>query len=171
MAPEAPVYHGADTCYQDRVASEKQRARNSSVPLHRTLIASLVLLLLGAALVTLIFSTEPTASREGATKKTEMVVDVIAVERGRFHPEIVAVGTVTAEQDVVVAPRVQGQVVWLSPQLQPGKLVKVGTPLARLDPADYHNALQQRRSELQQAVTALDLEKGRVAVAKREVDM
>ena len=43
-------------------------------------------LLAGAVITALIFSTEPTATRVAATKKTAMLVQVTKVNRGTYRP-------------------------------------------------------------------------------------
>ncbi|NIR48297.1 efflux transporter periplasmic adaptor subunit, partial [candidate division KSB1 bacterium] len=48
----------------------------------KTLLICGIILIAGAALTTLIFFTEPTATRVGATKETAMLVDVTDIERG-----------------------------------------------------------------------------------------
>ena len=45
----------------------------------KTIVISLSILLAGAAVILLIFNTEPEATRSGATKETAMLVDVVQV--------------------------------------------------------------------------------------------
>ncbi|MDZ7847925.1 MAG: hypothetical protein U5L96_14840 [Owenweeksia sp.] len=47
----------------------------------------MIILVIGAGVTTLVFSTEPTAKRAGATKKTAMLVEVVEVNRGTFSSE------------------------------------------------------------------------------------
>lgn len=137
----------------------------------KTLLISLIILLFGGAATVLIFSTEPTASRSGATKETAMLVDVISVQRGTFQPTIEATGTVQASQDITLSPRVGGEIIQLSENFTPGGYVQKDEMLLQIDPSDYRNLLQQRRSELQQAESDLTIEMGRQNVAEQDYEL
>jgi len=137
----------------------------------KTLLISLGILVAGAAIILLIFNTEPEAQRSGATKQTAMLVNTVQVERSNFTPTISAMGTVVPSQDVMLSPRVGGQIIQLSENFTPGGYVEEGEMLLQIDPADYRNALQQRISELQQAQTNLEIEMGRQNVARQDYEL
>ena len=137
----------------------------------KTLLISVLILLAGGAVTALIFTTEPEASRSGATQETAMLVDVIEIDRGSYYPNIEAMGTVTASQDITLSPRVSGQIIERSDEYTPGGYVREGDTLLRIDPSDYENNLEQRRSELQQAMADLDLEMGRQEAAEKEYEL
>lgn len=134
----------------------------------RTLLICAVLLLVGVAGLFLIFNTEPEADRESAVRQSAMLVDVTTPESGTFRPVIEALGSVSPAQEVMLRPRVSGEVVDLSPHLVPGGFVNAGEVLLRIDDADYRNVLLQRQSEREQAVAELELERGRKLQAERE---
>lgn len=127
------------------------------------------ILLAGALVTLLIFSTEPTAQQEGATKQTAMLVEVVAAEYGNFEPMIPATGSVRAVEDVMLSPVVGGPVVRRSPAFVPGGFVKKGELLLQIDPSDYRNILELRRSEHMQAQTDLNMEMGRQQVARQDL--
>lgn len=129
------------------------------------------ILLTGAAITVLIFSTEPTATQSGATKDTAMLVEVVEVERDNFSPTIRAMGTVEASQDVVLSPRVGGEIIQISENFTPGGYAEEGEVLFQIDPSDFRNTLQQRRSELQQAEADLTIEMGRQNVAQQDYEL
>lgn len=137
----------------------------------KTILISFGILVAGAAIILLIFNTEPEAQRSGATKQTAMLVNTVQVERSNFTPTISAMGTVVPSQDVMLSPRVGGQIIELSENFTPGGYVEEGEMLLQIDPADYRNALQQRRSELQQAQTNLEIEMGRQNVARQDYEL
>jgi len=137
----------------------------------KTLLISLGILVVGAAVTLLIFSTEPEATRSGAVKETAMLVDVVEVERDDYTPAISAMGTVEPSQDIILSPRVEGEIIELSENFTPGGYVKKGEVLLQIDPADYQNILQQRRSELEQAQTDLTIEMGRQNVAREDYQL
>jgi len=136
-----------------------------------TLLICLGLLLVGGGVTTVIFLTEPTAERTGATRETPMLVDVTTVRRDTVQPTIEAMGTVRPSQDVVLSPQVDGQVLRRSDAFTPGGYVEEGEVLLQIDPSDYENTLQQRRSELRQARADLELEMGRQDVARQDYQL
>lgn len=137
----------------------------------RTIIISVGILLAGAAVILLIFNTEPEATRSGATKESAMLVNTVQVERDNFTPTISVMGTVMPSQDITLSPRVSGEITELSENFTPGGYVEQGEMLMQIDPADYRNALQQRKSELQQAQTNLEIEMGRQNVARQDYEI
>jgi RND family efflux transporter MFP subunit len=130
-----------------------------------------LILLVGAAITALIFSTEPKATRITATRKTAMLVDVIRVQQNDYKPTIMAMGTVEPAQDITLSPRVGGEIITLSSAFTPGGFVNKGDVLLQIDPADYQNSLQQRKSELRQAVSDLNVEMGRQNVALKDYQL
>lgn len=134
----------------------------------KTLILSLAILLAGSFLTILIFNTEPTASQSGAAVETAMLVDVIRADQGSYTPNIRATGTVEPSQDVMLSPRVEGEIIELSGNFTPGGYVEKGDLLLQIDPSDYRNALQQRQSELRSSEANLMIEMGQQNVAEQD---
>ncbi len=134
----------------------------------KTLLISLLILALGIVTTAFIFMTEPTAERSGAVRESAMLVEVTGVEPGSFIPTIQAMGTVEPSQDIDVSPRVGGEVMRVGANFTPGGTVRKGEVLLQLDPADYENALAQRKSVLSQAVADLNIELGRQKVAEQD---
>lgn len=125
----------------------------------------------GAVITFFVFMTEPEAQREGATKKTAMLVEVIKVSRGNFTPTVVATGTVQAAKDVILSPQVEGQVIRISENFIPGSFVKKGEVLLQINPADYRNTLLLRQSDLELAKSNLSIEMGRQDVARKDFEL
>jgi RND family efflux transporter MFP subunit len=121
-----------------------------------------------AALITLIFSTEPEPQREAATKRTPMLVDLTTVERGDFRPKIVALGTVEPADMVDLRPRVGGEIISRSRGFVPGGIVAAGEVVVELDSTDYDNALAEHNAALAQAQADLQREQGLRNVAEEE---
>lgn len=126
---------------------------------------------MSAGVTAIVFSTEPEAQREGATKRTAMLVDVIEVEQGDFTPTVVATGTVQPARDIMLSPRVAGEVLSISDEFVPGSFVKKGTVLLQIDPADYKNNVQLRQSDLSLAEADLSIEMGRQDVAQQDYEL
>ena len=146
--------------------------RNARTPgKRRTLLLCLGILLVGAVITTVVFISEPTAQRSGATRETPMLVDVVEVTRASHRPTIVAMGSVEAARDIVLRPRVGGLIVERAPEFTPGGYLAAGQTVLRIDPADFENVLEQRRSDLSQAIADLELEVGRQNVAQLDYDL
>lgn len=134
-------------------------------------IISGLIFLSAAVLITLIFTTEPTAQSEGATKKSAMLVSVEQVHLGSYTPVFQATGSVQAFEDIQLNAMVSGQVIKRNSKFVPGGRIKKGTELLKINPADYKNELEFRKSELQQAQTNLEVELGRQNIAKQDLKL
>jgi RND family efflux transporter MFP subunit len=145
-----------------------EHPRPAAPSLRATLIVCALLIMGGLAALWIIFGTEPTVERESAVRETRMPVDAITVIRGDFRPAILATGTVLPSREIVMRPRIAGEVIQVAEALVPGGLVSAGDLLLRIDEADYRISLAQRQSELQQALAALDIEHGRQDIALRD---
>lgn len=152
----------------DENAVRPERGRAGVI---KTLLVSVVILMVGAALIWLIFKTEPTATRGDAARETAMLVEVQTANRGDFTPVVAVMGQVMPAREVTLASRVGGEVSSQSDAFTPGRRVDAGEELLRLDPRDYQSILQQRRSELQQARADLALEQGQQAAARQEFEL
>lgn len=150
---------------------ESPEPQEPSIGWKTSLLVCLVIAAVGAGLLYVIFNTEPTARRAAGSKSTAMLVDVITADTGTYRPLIEAMGTVEPNQEITLRPRVSGQIIARSAQFQPGEFVEKGHTLFRIDPADYNNTLQQRKSDLKQARSELKLEMGRQDVAQEEYQL
>lgn len=137
----------------------------------KTIFISIGILLISAAITAVVFMTEPEAQRETATKTTAMLVEAVAVRRGEFTPTVVATGTVQAAKDIILSPEVGGQIIDISENFTPGSFVKKGEVLLQINPADYRNTLQLRKSDLALARSNLSIELGRQDVARKDFEL
>lgn len=133
-----------------------------------TIAICTLILLMAASIITVIHLTEPKAQRTSASKRTAMLVEVTQGERGTFRPEIQVMGTVRPEKEIVLSPRVGGEIVSVSQSFTPGGFVEEGELLLQIDPSDYEVTLLQRKSELLQASADLELELGRQDLALKD---
>ncbi len=129
--------------------------------------------ILGAAAgaIVVINNTQPTAKQTKATRKSAALVETTMVERGTYSPRISVLGTVEPAQEVVLSPRVSGQITSLAPNFVPGGMVKAGELLVQIDPTDFRNALSIRKSELEQVEASLQIEEGRQLLAQQELEL
>ncbi len=136
-----------------------------------SIVVCLVVIGVTTYLVVWIQNTEPTAEKSGATRKSAALVDTIVVEYGTYRPEIQVLGTVEPAKEITLSPQVSGQVLELSPEFMPGGIVNEGDLLLRIDPADFENTVNMRRSELHQTDAELQLELGQQNVAEQEFEL
>lgn len=137
----------------------------------KTILISILIILAGAGLTVFVFLTEPEAQREAATKETAMLVDVVELSRGNYTPTVIATGTVEPSKDIVLSPQVGGEILKISENFIPGSFVKEGDILVQINPADYRNILQLRKSDLQLAQSDLSVEMGRQEVAQKDFEL
>lgn len=137
----------------------------------KTIVTSVVIFSISALITFIVFITEPTAQREGASIKTAMLVEVVEVNRGNFIPTVIATGVVQAAKDITLSSQIGGEVIRISENFIPGSFVKEGELLLQINPADYRNTLQLRRSDLQLAKANLRIEMGRQDVAKKDFEL
>ena len=88
---------------------------------------------------------------------------VTKVSQGSLAGIITASGEIEAEQRVNVSPKRQGQLLAL--YVDEGDQVIAGQPLARMDPSDIRNRLEELRA--QQAVARVDLNRSRGEYERR----
>ena len=124
-----------------------------------------------AAAIVAINRTEPTAQQINSKRTSAALVETTIVQRDTYSPSLVVLGTVEPARDIVLSPRVRGQVMELSPEFMPGGMVRQGDMLLQIDPADFENALSIRESELLQVEASLKIEDGRQTLAKKELSL
>jgi len=134
-------------------------------------IACVCILGAAAGAIVVINNTQPTAKQTKATRKSAALVETTVVKRGTYSPRISVLGTVEAAQEVVLSPRVSGQVMSLSPKFVPGGMVKAGDLLVKIDPTDFQNSVSIRKSELEQVEASLQIEEGRQLLAQQELEL
>ncbi len=134
-------------------------------------VACLAILAGASAGVWLIYNTEPTAQQSETKRKSAALVETITVSRGAYSPQLVVLGTVQPAQDIVLSPRVRGQVTEISPSFVPGGRVSQGDLLLQIDPDDFENAVLVRQSELEQVEAEWEIEVGRRKLAEQELEL
>lgn len=146
---------------------EQDSVEHSRKPLIPTTLGGIVLILSVIAAY-IIFNTEPEAQREGAVRKTAMLVDIQRVQKRAYTPIIQATGEIQPVREVSLQPLVSGAIVKLHEKFEPGQRVEKGLVLAQIDPQDYELAVAVAESELQQAQAALMTEQGEQERARED---
>jgi RND family efflux transporter MFP subunit len=130
-------------------------------------LLSFAVVVLGAAVFFAFVRTRPAPAKAPAAERA-VPVEVVALRPGPERVQIRAQGNVTPAERVVVQPEVNGRVVWQHKELVPGGRIKKGEPLFRVDPRDYHAALEQQKAQLANSQALLDQEQGRRTIAEHE---
>ena len=82
-------------------------------------------------------------------------VEVLRIEKDSYAPEIETFGTIRGKYETVITPQVTGKITYVSKDFQVGQILTKGTPLVRVDKADYETLLSQARYNLGLAEEAL----------------
>ena len=133
-----------------------------------TIIICLFIAAVTGGIIWRINTSEPIAQRETATKRNPMLVETFTVTRQTYRPQINVLGRVQPAKEVMLRPRITGEVINIAENFEPGAMVREGDVLVTLDPVDFEIALAERQSELQQAEANLAIEKGQQQVARQE---
>lgn len=136
-----------------------------------TILISGVILLTGAGLTALVFWTQPGTSRGDRPEPPAMLVHTTVPDTGTFRPRIEAMGTVVASRDMVLRPRVGGEVIKRYRRFSSGGYVEKGDTMIKIDPSDFRNTVEQRRGDLREALSNLEIEQGQQDVAKEEFEL
>ncbi len=164
---------------QPRVAGEIGQVASDPprVSLGRRVIRGLLLYLLPLCVIAgagggamYLVETAPKA-RQRKPKAKETLVEVTEVQRTDAQAVVQVMGTVVAAQEVILQPRVSGEVVRLSPKLVPGGRFEADEFMLRIDPSDYELAVQRAQAQIAQCEYDLKMELGHQEIAKREWEL
>lgn len=140
-------------------------------PVGVNIILSVVILACAAGGAFWIRNNQPQAQKTNNRRKSAALVETVSVERKSWSPQLIVLGTVRPAQEVVVSPRVRGQVQELAASFVPGEMVRRDDILLKLDPADFENTVSIRRSELEQVQADREIEQGRQTQAEQELKL
>lgn len=128
--------------------------------------------ILGVIGLTLFLILVSVMTRKGTEKeapeKPRRLVEVVEAKSCDTQRKITGYGTVKADRTLTLQAEVSGRMIHKSKNFDEGVIVEQGEFLARLDPRDYRNALEQATAAVEKARLDLEVEKGNQVVAKRE---
>lgn len=81
-------------------------------------------------------------------EEVSRAVRTIEVAPVAFVPRAIGYGTVTPHRVWEAVAQVSGKIIEKHPDLERGRLIEAGTPILRIDPADYELALARRQANL-----------------------
>ncbi len=100
-----------------------------------------------------------------------VLVEVAPIKKNTEQIIVTAMGTIVPATQIQLAARVNGQVVGIHPQFQPGGYIEQGATILEIDPTDYELAVRQQAGNLVRAESEVRLEMGQQAVAQREFEL
>lgn len=149
----------------EKVASPVKRPR----PIVR-IVLSLVILAVGIGTASYLKNSAPPTLKRPPVKLSP-TVRIQTVKPSSYPIVVTAMGTVVPDREVVLKSRVSGEIVEIHSEFTEGGFIKKGMKIIQIDPKDYELALARKKSALTDAESALKLELGHQAVAKREWDL
>jgi len=117
-----------------------------------------------------LIETAPQAERRPPARQA-IPVEVMTLQRTDGRATVRVMGTVMPAQRVILQPRVSGEVVQVSPKLQPGGRFEAGEFILQIDPEDYELAVRRTRSQIAQAEYEAKIEAGHQQIAEREWEL
>ncbi|MFP4208860.1 MAG: efflux RND transporter periplasmic adaptor subunit [Wenzhouxiangella sp.] len=141
----------------------------SGRPWLRQLLASLAVLALAVGLAAYFLLTGSSAPR-GESRSAAVLVEVIDAPAQALRPSIDAHGELQPARALSLPAQVGGRVVSVHPALVLGGRVAAGATLVELEKADFELAVAQASARLEDARAELELEQGRQASARQELE-
>ena len=102
-------------------------------------LAPVVMLLAGVVVAAALIQSGPSAKREPPPRQARLV-EIQPVVIGNARTRINAMATVVPAESVTLQSQVEGEIVFVSDDLEPGGLFRTGDELLRIDPRDYELA-------------------------------
>ncbi|MBW1784544.1 MAG: hypothetical protein JRL30_27845 [Deltaproteobacteria bacterium] len=134
------------------------------------LLLCLAILAAGFAGASYLNKTGPKAKRKKPPKMAPLV-KIESLQRTTEPTIVRAMGTVIPAMEMVLKPRVSGEVIATHPEFTEGGFLKKGTKVLQIEPRDYELVVVQRQSKVANASYALKLELGHQEVAQREWEL
>lgn len=119
----------------------------------------------GAALMVMVSEPE----RENDTvQQSSLAVEISELQRSSYRLRIPAWGYVEPREFIEIHPQVSGMVNYVSQSVFSGALITTGDHLFHIEEKEYHNRLQESLAKTVQIRQALEIEKGKQAIARQE---
>ena len=131
------------------------------------LMRAFLVLGIGIGIFRYFVATKP-EPRKVAEEDKGVLVATLSVSPTTQRVAVLANGQVIPAQRIALSAGLAGRIVSLSEKLIPGGRVRAGARVARIDARDFSLALQEQVAQVDNARTALEIERNRKAVAERE---
>lgn len=127
-----------------------------------------VLLMLASIVISIGLSMKKPKARKARPTVIVPVVQTIALYPRNERVQVEAYGNVIPSRKIDLLTQVQGKAVYVSPELVPGGIFEKGGLVLEVDPRDYALLVDEKKAAVAEALYALELEKARQNVAKKE---
>lgn len=134
------------------------------------MIIGIGLIVAGLAVALIMKYTRPQAERKPMSAMIP-AVETAPLSTISTSVTVSCMGTVIADREAAIQAEVSGRIRAVMPGLTEGAAVEKGDVLLTIDPEDYALAVQKAQAALESARSALRLEEGQQAVARREMDL
>lgn len=124
----------------------------------------------GAGGVYAMIKTAPQPQKAAHNRRARLVT-VVEAERVAHRLQVQAQGRVRPAREVTLNPQVAGEIIELSPALEPGGHFEAGELIVRIESTDYELAARMRQAELTQMEAQRVLEQASQDVARREYEV
>jgi RND family efflux transporter MFP subunit len=127
-----------------------------------------VLILLAGCAVTVLLLGKEDEAHFSEKSKTALAVETMDIQKSDYHVQVPAWGFVEPRETIDIRPEIPGKVTEVPVGIFAGATVKQGDLLFLIDDREYLNTLEEEKAATDQAWQALEIEKGRQAVARSE---
>lgn len=130
----------------------------------------LLILGAGAAAVYAMIKTAPQPQKAPHQRRARLVT-IVEAERTPHRVRVEATGRILPAREVTLNPQVGGEIIEISPNLEPGGHFEAGAMVVKIEPADYELAAKMRQAELTQMEAERVMEQASQDVARREYEV
>lgn len=131
----------------------------------------LFVLAVGAGVGLWFVKNKPQVQRRGGAVSTAVLVKIQGIKPENYRIVVEAMGTVAADTEVALKPRVTGEVISLAPECTEGGYFKKDEEILKIDPQDYEIALREIESKVVEKNKELKVEMGMQEVSRREFEI
>lgn len=149
--------------------SNASRMRSARNLIRRAVVFAAPLLVMAGAVfgVMTMMATAPKPEKNN-TETLPVAVEIATARSEETTMRVTTQGQVKPKNEAEIAAQVAGQIIEISPALEPGALFKKGDVLARIDPAEYELAVDRSRSQVARAKEALARARSEAALAEKD---
>lgn len=132
------------------------------------IVIPMIILVAGAAAGLHLKEGQPKMKKE-RPKAGAPVVEVMTARPESITMNVTAMGVVIPKREVVLKSQVSGEIDWVSDRFEPGRVIRKGETLLKIDARDYAIAVRRKEGAVASAKASLALEEGNQAVAREEL--
>lgn len=138
-------------------------------PKHKRWLAPAILIT-GLIIAALLMASEDDELPSGLRSKP-LVVEAIKTQRSTLQLDVPAWGFVEPREQIDIRPQVEGAIISVSDHIVAGAAINQGDVLFTIDPRDFENRLAEAKATYEQAIQALEIEKGQQRIARAEYEL